>query len=194
MNVFLLNGPPGVGKDLTGMLLAQMLPGSASIAKFANVLKVSVHAVIALMANLGKCEPSDTYEKDKDEPHPDFFGAKPRDAYIAMSELFAKPLFGKKIYGKVMERQIKDLKAKCCDHVVITDSGFSEEAQHLIDTFQDVTFHLIRINREGCDFDGDSRSYIKLEGSNVETHILDNPGELGLLRVAVAELLLNLEA
>ena len=102
MNVFLINGPPRAGKDLSGRLLAQMLPGEAKITKFATVLKVACHAVLAILSNAGKVFPQDHFEHDKDEPCEEFLGAKPREGYIKMSEDFCKPLFGKKIFGKVI--------------------------------------------------------------------------------------------
>ena len=118
---------PVRARDLSGRLLAQMLPGTARIAKFASVLKTAAHAVVAILGNAGKVLPQDHFENDKDEPSEECFGAKPRDVYIKLSEDFCKPLFGKKIFGKVMEKQMKDLLAASTDHVVITDCGFAEE-------------------------------------------------------------------
>ena len=76
-----------------------------------------------------------------------------------LSEDFCKPLFGKKIFGKVMEKQMKDLLAASTDHV-ITDCGFAEEVQHLIESFPTSSSTSSRSTRADHDFKrADSRSY-----------------------------------
>lgn len=198
MNIYLMNGPPRAGKDLAGRMLGQMLPGKNRILKFASILKVATHAVAAIMAGGKQMAPPDHYENVKDDRHPDFFGAKPREAYILMSEDFCKAAFGKRIFGIALLEQIKKLledEENAPDNLIITDCGFKEEIEVLVKALgEDHEFHLIRMHRDGCNFDTDSRSYLHGEDVGVKTANdwnIHNPGTLGKLRVAVAEYLLH---
>jgi len=198
MKIFLLNGPPRAGKDLTGQMLAQMLPGKNRILKFANTLKVATHTVAAILKGAPAIQAPEHYEESKDDNHEDFFGAKPRDAYIALSEDYCKKVFGDRVFGHALSGQLKklcELEEGPPDNVIITDSGFAGEAKVLVEDFPDAEFHLVRLVRDFCDFNSDSRSYLCSSdvGLSGMSHEIMNPGTLGELRVKVAQYLLTLE-
>ena len=172
--ILLLNGPPRSGKDTAGEELAEIMARSgvnARVFKFAHALKIATHGTFfGLLGVLGRdrelaCDPA-AFEEEKDEPSEIFFGKTPREAYIAVSELLCKPLYGKEFFGEVLARQISDGAQTegepYLDVAIVTDSGFASEARPLIRKFGKENVGLIRISRDGCSFDGDSRSSIFL--------------------------------
>jgi hypothetical protein len=165
MILVLLNGPPRCGKDFAGRLLAKRQ--GVAVDKFARILKERCHAAY------GKPElPHDYFEAVKDEPCDLFLGRTPREVYIAFSEAFMKPLHGKNVFGRMLAAEWAGHSVPC---LVITDSGFREEAEALIEGLGSAaTTTLIRIHRQGRTFAGDSRSYLDL---GVREADVVNPGE-----------------
>lgn len=184
-HVVFLNGPPRCGKDTAGEILRQAVPG-ARVVKFAHALKVATHALmLGLRGELkpmneqtGEAEGSpeslnapynDAYfESEKGKELPEFFGITPRAAYIAVSELLCKPLFGPEFFGTVLLRSMV-LSAAESNPVplwVITDHGFEPEANPIIKAVGRENCTLVRIHREGCDFAKDSRTYVHTDVPN----------------------------
>lgn len=167
--IILLNGPPGSGKDLSGIILRNMLqferphkdvslpPFRPELMKFADPLKQAAHALFGIPFS---CE---HYEKEhghewKNQPQVEFYGRKPRDVYIALSEEFVKQKFDVSFFGRVAFRRVK--LEKQSNVFIFTDSGFVEEAQPLITSFGVNNTIVIELSRNGCSFDGDSRGYV----------------------------------
>lgn len=190
MRIYLLNGPPRSGKDTAGKMLAKMLD-NAVVMKFATPLKMATHAMMAMLRGDKQVPGPEAFEDSKDTPQEFFFEATPRCAYINVSEGLCKKLFGKRIFGTLMVKKIKEAQEKGIENVVITDSGFQEEAQILVDEFGAENIDLIRVLREGSHFIGDSRDYISL--GDASPRFLHNDGSRGDLRMSVAGLLLDME-
>lgn len=170
-HILLVNGPPRCGKDTIGQILKDNYRGTVYVTKMAKALKERTHALYGLMAN-GEPLPHDHYEKTKDQPSHFFLGISPRQAYIAVSERLMKPLHGSRIWGDLLLHDIQ-MHALNADLVVVTDSGFAEEAHPIVYEFGDGNVTLLHVMREGCNFDKDSRSYIslpKIEMSSVENN------------------------
>jgi len=162
MKIMLFNGPPGCGKDEA----AACLSPEFTPLKFAGFLKDTVHDMYGV--------PVDKAEEDKDKPGEYMPNGKTlREAYIQMSEHFFKPMYGNDFFGRVVAVEIADSDNDC---FAISDSGFVEEAQVLVNRFGAESVTLVKIKREGCSFKGDSRSYIELEG--VKTVTVNNDGTL----------------
>lgn len=160
MRVILLNGPPRSGKDTAGEILAWH---GAYVTKFAKQLKEMVHRAFDVteytpdfkrLVHAGH----ERFEATKDQHQSLLRGATPRAAYIQFSEDFMKPLLGEDIFGRFVAKELVGLNY---DLVAVTDSGFKAEAEVLLKKFDCI---LIRLHRSGCDFDGDSRSYLSLPG------------------------------
>lgn len=184
MKIVLLNGPPRCGKDTVGNMMARMIPG-AWVEKFAAPLKAMTVAAIREMMEPGSAPR--LYENEKDSPDiPEFRGVTPRQAYIQMSESWAKKLWGPGFFGELL---VERLSAACNfppPAIIVTDCGFLPEVQEVLDAFPgDV--ELIHIVRPGCSFDGDSRDYVF--PANLSPFTLFNDGGLNALRTNVAELL-----
>lgn len=165
MKIIFLNGPPGSGKDWA----ATMLPGFNL--KLSRRLKEMTHRALGLVDASDDVLPYDFFEHMKDEPNDWFHGQTPRAAYIAMSEGFIKPLFGKAWLGEMLVRDI-DLMGDST--FLISDSGFREEAEAIVRHFGPEVCTLIRIHREGYDFGMDSRGYIMLHDLGVTCHNVTN--------------------
>lgn len=191
-----LNGPPGVGKDTFGLLVCaairqaiydhKLATTNVSIHKFAAPLK---NAIAELM-QLPELPDSQEY---KNTPQNDFFGNTPREALIALSEGFAKPMFGKDVFGYLAVRAIHNRTSKNTEHqiAIFTDSGFVEETSLVARLSNEAV--LLRLHREGVSFESDSRSYIRDLAQNCHEHDLRLPPieELGPLAERVARAFLN---
>lgn len=172
MHIFLLNGPPKCGKDT----LAQYFHNNADNCyrySFAQHLKdVACHILVTTPEQI---------EKHKDDV--DWYDFKNsevrtiRQFLINLSENFCKSHLGDEYFGEVLAMKLaKDYVIYGMPIVLISDSGFKEEAQILRARLPDAEFTVVHISRPGCTFMGDSRDYINLEG--VETVSIENNGSL----------------
>lgn len=164
--IVLLNAPPSSGKDFGADFIVNNFKG-AKKDKFARVLKERTHALYGFPSR-----GHDYYEAVKNKPNKDFYDLTPRQAYINVSELYFKPVHGNSIFGNILA---DELDRYAWEIVVISDSGFVEEAQVLINKYGKENVILIQIERDGCDFNNDSRNYIDL-GSDICTTLVSNDG------------------
>jgi len=147
--VLVLSGPPGCGKDTAGNAIAQHMP--VSLEKFSAPLKAAVPAFLGVGF--------DELERQKEEPvgfcsFPSF-----RQMQIDLSERWAKPLYGQDIFARLLVARV--LRSPH-DHVVITDCGFRAELDVLIAEFGLANVLFVKVYREGCYYENDSRSGFKL--------------------------------
>lgn len=153
MKVLLLNGPPRSGKDYIG----NHLPWAA--VKFADPIVNFMLKVFSV----------DMAQVSKDEPHPALCGRTPREAAIAYSERFCKPLFGIQYFGYEALKKLEWLEKVRQDVSVFTDSGFVHEAEPVAARYK--TLQVV-ISRPGTSFNGDSRSH--WESPNIGRILFDN--------------------
>lgn len=164
--IILLNSPPSSGKDFTADYIIANF-NNAKKDKFARVLKERTHALYGFA-----WRPHDFYEAVKEIANEDFYGLTPRQAYINVSELYFKPVHGKDIFGKILAQELDKYEWEL---MAISDSGFVEEAEVLINKYGKENIILIKIEREGYSFKGDSRSYINL-GLDICSTVVFNDG------------------
>ena len=81
-----------------------------------------------------------------------------REFLIHMSENVIKPSFGKDAFGKAFVSSLPEEGV-----VFVSDSGFPEELKPVIDHVGADNILIIRIQRNGCSFEGDSRDYLTPE-------------------------------
>ena len=72
-----------------------------------------------------------------------------------MSENIIKPVFGKDAFGKALVSSLPE-----SGIVFISDGGFPEEVQPLIDHVGEDNLLIVRIHKQGATFEGDSRKYL----------------------------------
>lgn len=149
--IIFFNGPPRVGKDTLVTGLLNKFPTARNI-KFSTPLKSALPVFFGLTENqISKLE------EDKDTPRDYFLGKSWRTVQISLSEDWAKPVYGKRVFGNITKNIIEN--DSYSNIFLISDSGFQEEAGALIDHFGKENCLLIRLSREGTNFDNDSRSY-----------------------------------
>jgi len=176
--IVLVNGPPRSGKDSLGAFLKQRAPSFVHVDKFARILKESAHALYGLVDGLDRPLPHDAFEDSKEETHSCFYGLTPREAYQKVSEVYFKKVHGQEIFGRMLADSLERNQAPV---VVLTDSGFVEEALCLISRFPDAEPLLVRLHREGYTFEGDTRGYIEPQG--IAAVDIDSGGTLDEFRI-----------
>lgn len=184
-HIILLNGPAGCGKDYAAVELCKRLdPARTHHDKFARFVKESCHAAYGIFVK-GRPAPHDWFEGRKDQPCSELFGTTPRDVYISFSEDMMKPLHGKDIFGRLLLRSLLSKNDKL-DTVIVSDSGFLEEARVLFDYYGPKNVTLVHLHRPGCTFEGDSRSYVSAEALGLEgASEVSNPGDATFIQTLI---------
>ena len=159
--LILLNGPPRCGKDTACDYIVDSCSGYPF--KFSAPIKAAIRAAFDL------CDDEVDYvESIKSEVTSLFCGRSYRATQISFSEDWAKPFFGKDFFGHCAARHLVNAIRQHPEQrlYVCSDSGFAIEALPVIDVFGTANVLLVRVEREGTSFEGDSRSYIDLPGIN----------------------------
>lgn len=159
--VIVFNGPPGVGKDTAVKACLSYLYThtpwyQARHMKFAEPLKRATHMLYGL--NHWDWDHFDKPEfvKYKNVPCGEFMGMSPREAYISMSENYAKtidPLF----FGWIARRKMG---ATTSSVFMFSDSGFIDELTPIVDWVTPSSLMIVELHAEGKSYSGDSRGYI----------------------------------
>ena len=152
-----LNGPPRSGKDS----IAKEIERHYDLSITPTTIKsLSMPMRLVAFAMLGRPYSVEEYEAIKDEPHYVFNGETLREFMIRYSEEFAKPAYGKDIWGKALTASLGTsihLPGIC----IVPDIGFIEETDHLIDAFGPDRFILIHVMRAGYEsWRNDSRGWV----------------------------------
>jgi hypothetical protein len=159
--IILLNGPPGCGKDTAAGGLEEHLNKRAWLVqhlKMADPLKKAAASFV--------CESPKYFEYDKGGT---IVGRlSKREFLIYLSETTIKPILGRDWLGLMAVKRMTEY-CKLFDAIdrdvprvfVFSDTGFEDEVHPILTEFDSKRVMLMRINRTGCDFKGDSRSYLK---------------------------------
>ncbi len=101
---------------------------------------------------------SEIYEsrKMKETPLELFDGLSVRQAMIKVSEEVIKPSYGNQYFGVAAANELVDGALN-----IFSDGGFEEEIVPLIEVVGKENFFVIRLERYRCNFDNDSRNYLK---------------------------------
>ncbi len=152
--LILFNGPPRCGKDTAANYVWTHVNNSR-LFKISQPIKSAVQAAFGLTDAQVK-----QLEATKDEPNALLFNSSYRDVQISFSEDWAKEKFGINVFGRLAMRHVQ---ASFSSVFICSDSGFAYETVPLIKLVGPSNVLLFRIHRDGCTFDNDSRSYIKLK-------------------------------
>lgn len=172
--IVLFNGPPSSGKDTASDFTMAWLKQNSKNGihyRFAAPLKDATHALFGL--KVGR----EHFNECKNVPSSLFLGMSPRQAYIWMSEEAVKPKFGKDFFAKVAVHLISEhivASGKSDGVIVVSDCGFAEEVDALIEAFGAENVALVHLKRPGTDFTNDSRSYINRV--NCQKYLINNDG------------------
>ena len=164
--VILLNGPPRCGKDTLAEAMWNFNP-SVFQEKFAAPLKEHAPQLYGVSRHDWK----NNYDTpaQKDMPQSVFLGKSARQIQIALSETFYKPLHGSDVFGRLLVSRVSRLPKLSGGPriVVVSDSGFRDEAEAVVNHFGAEHTFLVRLYRTGSSYDGDSRGYIRLADMGV---------------------------
>lgn len=155
--VLLINGPPNSGKDEVAKIVNDKFD-HAKIYKFAYPIKNIMRTMFELSDEEFSAIDAPI---EKEKPSELLFGKSSREVQIEISEKYMKPAFGKDIFGKML---VKKLQKEKPEVVIVSDSGFVEEARCLYKYTNASDITIVRLHRDGCNFKNDSRSYIELDG------------------------------
>jgi len=147
MQWVLVNGPPGCGKDT-------LVGGLATYIQFMH-LKVSspLKRMLAAMLNVDLR----WIEENKETKIKVLGYITVRQALIDMSEKYMKLLYGEDVMGRIASDIGRYSPSKL---TVTSDSGFSIESERIIYNAGRNNCIIIRLHREGCTFEGDSRHWM----------------------------------
>jgi hypothetical protein len=174
--IILLNGPPRSGKDTIGSIL-KMHEGF-QIDKFAQPIRDWACMFFGINdADIERLKETEMIGS----------GRTLRQWMISYSEDFLKVNGGPRIFGNLLIDRIEQFPFVL---YAITDSGFAEEGQTLVDRYGADNILLVHVLRPNHDFSGDSRSYIELP--NVKTYEFRNDGPIFDLHRKVMHMLYHL--
>lgn len=168
MKVFILNGPPGCGKDTIARMFCKVAPvlqGEfkeilyAETAELLNRIADQFHAkrdYVHFTADYVRRQNENRNLKEK----PWIGGLSVRRWLQITSEMVVKKDHGPDYFG----RTAADFWYGKRIHHVVSDGGFIDEINAVVDKFGQDSVYLIRLRRKGFDFGTDTRTYIT--GSN----------------------------
>jgi hypothetical protein len=174
MQIILVNGPPGSGKDAVAQIIQITFLERIIVAKFAEPLRVAAKNIFG-------------FESDEELEKAKRSNPRIREFMIGYSENFIKPFFGRNFFGLRAAQFVNQYPNDAT--FIFTDCGFEYELHAFIDSLEKdpKTIELWRIYRPGYDFDGDSRSYVSSNGRIVERD-LENSGGLEELEDSVVDM------
>lgn len=169
-----LNGPPGCGKDTIANALVDPVNGHLWPMDLNTFVKhqfkdaLYEHTAKHFQVDLDKFihYASDRELKDS-KSLAGLGGRTPRQALIHVSEEIYKPREGVDYFGRVEANRVLEHKGRLGGiiNVIYPDGGFGSEILPVESEFDAVL--IIRLHRDGFNFEGDSRNYINLP--NTET-------------------------
>ena len=164
--IILFNGPPKSGKDT----LADIIKLEYNYPK--HQFKDRLYEIGSKIARMDletyKSICSDRDIKDVNGAIRGWEGT-PREHLIYVSEDVIKPLFGDEYFGKTLadiSSYIYGITGSggLYGGIVVPDSGFMKELYPLCDITpmegNPIEIHVVQLTKDGCSFEGDSRSYL----------------------------------
>lgn len=151
--LIILNAPKACGKDVAAEHLVKMY-------NFHHVeFKTPVKELVKSFYSLTEKEHNHLYlRENKELPQDILHGKSIRDCYIHVSESVIKPMFGKDVFGVLLANSLEEGVS------VASDGGFTEEVGAVAEVVGAENILIIQIHAEGKTFDGDSRSYLYVDG------------------------------
>lgn len=146
----------GAGKDLFGGLVYKSLHENGWVETFMQSFKEQLVEIAIVIANVDMATWTKWYV-EKEAPRNELWGLSCRQFLIKISEDVIKPNFDKQYFGKTLTKKL------LYGVNIVTDGGFYEEIEPIVEDIGAENILVIRLHREGCDYSGDSRGWIKDE-------------------------------
>ena len=158
--VVILNAPPNSGKDYFVEQLKEK--GIHEVGGMSWSHKELKRPLVELVKNLYSLSDNDvehlSSRENKEKPSSLLNGKSWREAMIFVSEEVVKPALGKDIFGKVAASNLS------VGINIFTDGGFEEEIAPIVEEVGEDNIIIVKIHKDGCSFEGDSRDWIDIEG------------------------------
>lgn len=170
MSVIIFNGPPGSGKDEACLLFKRK--GYKHLS-FKDELFKETFKFFGVSKGWFMKGYNNRSMKEKKVPQLRVSGTSlsRREAMIYVSEEFIKPKYGSDYFGNKLASSIEKGMSVC-----ISDGGFIEELQPVINKVGVENVTLVQLTRDGCDFSSDSRRYF--DGEIVEQYVINRKTEI----------------
>ena len=153
--IVIFNGPPGSGKNELAEHLEAFYCNTLNCIHLE--MKSRLVAFALCISGLSQTEWDELYTKELKEVKSDkLFGKSPREFLITISENCIKPYFGSDYFSIASIQQFEE---SGCDVAFYSDGGFDVELDCMVDKYGDSNVMVVKLYREGCSFDNDSRSY-----------------------------------
>ena len=185
--VIILNGPPGVGKDVQALAITKAMRFYRKPVQMQ--IKSALYAETLLHYGLdNECYVDMFIDRSyKEHPSAFFGGLSPRQALQYVSEGICKPRYGKDYFGRISAQEV----ALCNnDFIIFSDGGFIEEVDRISEKADVI---LIRLRKEGVDFTGDTRTYLYPEGIAKHADYVITDGDIVGDTQRLIDLILKLE-
>lgn len=154
--IIVFNGPPNCGKDEAVSYLKRQF----GVHPFS--FKTELFRLTQTLFCVTEAQWNSWYTREgKELPRPELGGKSCRQALIYVSEMVVKPSFGKDWFGKVEAHKLHQISMNESLTAACSDGGFDAEIHPLVNTFGPENVHIVRIFRQGCSFEGDSRTWIE---------------------------------
>lgn len=147
--VVVLNGPANSAKDC----IAEYLSNTVNIHH--KEFKKPLFDIAKAVAQISDDDWDMLYTREFKEVKTErLFGRSPREHMIHTSEQLIKPVYGSDYFGKIAALSLEN------GINIFSDSGFRDELEPIIQEVGSDNVLVIRLHRDGCSFDSDSRNYL----------------------------------
>lgn len=151
--IILINGIKRVGKSTLADMLSQFIRNSF-------IYHLADHLRVQVQVSYGYYDFNPhMMDKIKDDPRPEFGGAKFRELCFSMAESNMKVLHGKSFYSEILCRKILHETPEN-GTIIIPDLGFVSEVPSFINYFGIDNLKFFRLIRPGVENHGDTRKYL----------------------------------
>lgn len=158
---YILNGPPGVGKDTIAHYVTEHDKSFAQLEFKAGLYKATAERYNVALSWFKRVAVDRIL---KETPLSLLGNVSPREAMIDTSERYIKPKYGNAYFGRAL---ILDSEKYPVENFVVSDGGFVEEALALVDAGHEV--HIIQLRHPKFNYDNDSRDYVIVPGAYLHT-------------------------
>jgi len=153
--IIVLNGAPSTGKDTITHFFSDKLD-------FEKMeMKKELFDIALSVSGISKEDWFERYgdreDNLKEVPWDKLNGISQREFLIKISEDWMKPVFGNDVFGIKAANRVLDSDKKM---FMFSDGGFIEEFNAITSVFGEDNVLLVRLHREGCSFEGDSRTHL----------------------------------
>tara|TARA_R110000744_G_scaffold7342_4_gene25345 strand:- start:1461 stop:2036 length:576 start_codon:yes stop_codon:yes gene_type:complete len=156
--VIVLNGAPSSGKDT----IAKLFRGRQNF--YHMEVKAELFKIALQLSGISKEDWFDRYDDRennlKEQPWDRLGGLSQREFLIKISEEWMKPVFGNHVFGKKAAESVQS-NGRSTSEFIFSDGGFQDELDAMVEELGEDNILLIRLHREGCSFEGDSRGFLK---------------------------------